>query len=189
MARRRQRQWRLGNPAHRVREAMVDNRRVFDTGDNLERPTTVAGLDVDPEHAFQPLSSAHGGTLLQGGFVSVVAGAQAAVGRKNTMRGPIAVRGLKLVTHLTLAGQRQTLVGNRRPSDVVTQPLELVAVMGGRGDTACSENLDALAVFPAWGKGAQRKGFFPLMRPDRNPIGDGTPDQVAQGGCRRAIPE
>lgn len=59
-------------------EDTVDDGRVFDAGDDPERPATVAaGLDVDAEHALEALRPRHGRTALGRCFAGVVAGAPA----------------------------------------------------------------------------------------------------------------
>ena len=48
----------------------------------------------------------------------------------------VAVRCLELVSDVALARQRQALVGDGWSDDVAAQPLKLLALVGGSGDTA-----------------------------------------------------
>lgn len=48
------------------------------------------------------------------------------------MRSAITVRGLELVTNIPTWCQRQPLFRNRRPGNVATQPLQLLALVGPR---------------------------------------------------------
>jgi len=65
------RAWRcFGCIVLKVVEDGLDNGRVFDAGDDLDRPVAVlTGLDVDVEDALQALGPAHGGLTLGGHFV------------------------------------------------------------------------------------------------------------------------
>ena len=79
-------------------EGPFDDRRIFNTGNNLHAPATVsAGFHVDPEYALQTLRPGHGGTALRcclerlaTAVPSVVARrdlrAQTAVGREYPVR-------------------------------------------------------------------------------------------------------
>lgn len=53
---------------------------------------------------------------------------------KDHMSRPVPVRRLQRVAHLTLSGERQPPGGDRRPGDVATQPLDLLALIGPGGD-------------------------------------------------------
>ncbi len=56
-------------------------------------------------------------------------------GLEDDMRGAIPTRRLELVTNITIRREQQPLFRDRRPGNIATQPLQLVALIGPRRHT------------------------------------------------------